>query len=325
MTNRKILSLLFAFLGAATILAAQEAVDPGAEAIDREAVLEEIAELEARLTAEDTDPAELHLIEKQIARNYLAINDFAEAARRMERSISLQEEPPVNEFLAIGQLLIDQDKAKRAVRFLRQGQRLHPDSLDLAFLLTYPLSELEKWEEAVKQYEKIEALTGDLPQGLNDIFYFRYGAASERSGKIDQAAQLFQKSLERIPESPEKDELRATVLNYLGYMWLENDMNIDVAGELIKRAVTLEPDSGAIADSLGWYYFKKGRYIEAMNELVRAETLMEEDDAVVMDHIAQTYYQIGKVDRAIEYMERALAVDPENEELQKRLEDYRAE
>ena len=97
---------------------------------------------------------------------------------------------------------------------------------------------------------KCEELSNvQAPGGLNHQIYFQYGAAVERSGDIDKAAQLFQKSLERIPEDDRQDEFRATVLNYLGYMWIENDKNIDVAGELVKKAAKLNPDSGAIADS----------------------------------------------------------------------------
>jgi tetratricopeptide (TPR) repeat protein len=104
-------------------------------------------------------------------------------------------------------------------------------------------------------------------------------------------------------------------------------MNIDEAGELIKTAVDLDPDSGAIADSLGWFYFKKGRFEEALKELLRSEMLLEgegeEADAVILDHIAQAYYSLGRKEKAIEYMERAAKLEPDKKEYSVRLSQYR--
>jgi tetratricopeptide (TPR) repeat protein len=286
---------------------------------------EEIKELKAQLESEETEKAERHSIEKQIARSYLALNDFDNAIKHMQNSIELQEKPAVQEFLALGRMLLQQEKHGQVETLLKDGQKHYPGSMDLAFLLSFAYRYQEKWQEAVEQYAKIEQLAETLtPNGLNHEVYFQYGSAVERTGDIDKAAQLFQKALERTPSSGDKNEneFRATVLNYLGYMWVENDKNIDVAGELIKKASKLQPDSGAIADSLGWYYFKKERYIEAMNELVRAEALMEEKDHVVMDHIAQTFYKIGNKSEALSYMGKALKLDPDNKDYQARLKEY---
>jgi len=44
---------------------------------------------------------------------------------------------------------------------------------------------------------------------------------------------------------------------------------------------------------------------------------------VILDHIGQTYYQLGEKDRAIEYLEKAIALEPENEEYTTRLKEFR--
>ena len=286
-------------------------------------MVEEIADLKAELKDEATPKTEHHQIEKEIARNYLALEDFENAIIHLQNSIKLQDDPAAPEYLALGRLLIQQQKFIDAVTVLEAGQKKYPDSMDMAFLLSFPLRYLEKWADAVKQYEKIEELSkAQTASGLNHEVYFQFGSAVERTGDFDKAAQLFQKSLERIPDGDEQNQFRATVLNYLGYMWLENDKNIDVAGELIKKASKLEPDSGAIADSLGWFYFKKERYIEALNELVRAEALMEESDHTVLDHIAQAYHKTGNQKEAIAYMEKAVKLAPENADYKARLAEY---
>ena len=49
-------------------------------------------------------------------------------------------------------------------------------------------------------------------------------------------------------------------MNYLGYMWVDIDRNIDEAAELIKKANELDPENAAYIDSLGWLYFRQGKY-----------------------------------------------------------------
>lgn len=288
-------------------------------------VRKRISQMKKALDESETPEEDAHLEEKKIARAFLALEDYEGAITHMKNSIALQEKAPLQEYLALGQLMLSTEKYQPCIKLLREAEKIYPDSLDLSVMLTAPLMALEKWKPAARQYAKIQKKfesTAEKGEGLNSNFFFQYATVVERMGDIDKAAQLLLTCLERIPEDPEQDMFRAQALNYLGYMWLENDMKIDEAGALVLKAAKLDPDSGAIADSVGWYYFKKERYIEAMNELVKAEAMMEEPDPVVMDHIAQTYYKIGNKDQAVSYMERALELDPENEEFQKRLELY---
>ena len=39
---------------------------------------------------------------------------------------------------------------------------------------------------------------------------------------------------------------------------------------MLREAVELTPDDGAIVDSLGWAFYRLGRYAEAVRELERA-------------------------------------------------------
>src|SRR5690606_41522525 len=57
------------------------------------------------------------------------------------------------------------------------------------------------------------------------------------------------------------------VLNYLGYSWVDMNMNLEQGLEMIARAVELRPNDGYIVDSLGWAYYRLGRFEEAVVEL----------------------------------------------------------
>ena len=68
------------------------------------------------------------------------------------------------------------------------------------------------------------------------------------------------KALELFPDQP-------LVLNYLGYSWVDQGVNLDDAFKMLRRAVDLRARDGYVVDSLGWAYYRLGRYDEAVREL----------------------------------------------------------
>jgi len=286
---------------------------------DEEKVIETLKEI----VEIDPQNATVH---KQIAGIYMQSERFKEAIPYLQTALSITK-GSATEYGALGRMMIESDENEIAVEFLKDAAYLFPDSPDFPFLLTFSLARTKDWEEAIKQFKATIELARDTqPQLLNEGFYFRYAAAHEQFGNLKEAEELFRKTIELIAKNnpdEENQKFSATVYNYLGYMWLENDMKIEEAGELIKAAVDLDPESGAIADSLGWFHFKKGNYEAARDELLRAEGLIEEIDPVILDHIGQTYYQLGEKDRAVEYLEKAVALEPDNEEYTTRLKEFR--
>ena len=286
---------------------------------DGEKVLETLKEI----VGIDSQNADVH---KQIAGIYMRTERFKEAIPHLQSALAITK-GSATEYGALGRMMIEAKEHEVSVKFLTQAAYLFPELPDFPFLLTFSLGNLERWEESIEQFKATIALSKDAqPQLLNESFYFRYAAAHERLGNFKEAEGLFRKTLELITRNDpngENVEFTATVYNYLGYMWIENDMNIDEAGELIKIAADLQPESGAIADSLGWFYFKKGKFEEARDELLRAESLLEEVDAVIFDHIAQAFYQLGDQQKAVEYMGKAVALEPRKEEFTNRLKEFR--
>jgi predicted Zn-dependent protease len=83
------------------------------------------------------------------------------------------------------------------------------------------------------------------------------------------------------------------VLNYLGYSWVDQGMNLKDALAMIQKAVDMRPSDGYIVDSLGWAYFKLGRFDDAVREMERAVSLKPEDP-VLNDHLGDAYWRVGR-------------------------------
>lgn len=273
------------------------------------------------------------VIQKQLALDESKVPQFQE---KLDRSIEhflnalAIAKGTADEYIQVGFLLRMRDRADEAVQLLERAVFFYPEVGTLVHELAYSCSLADQHEEAIGHFEKAVTLyKQENVDRLDAEFYFQFGAAVEQEEDYERAEKLFQKAMAKLAEddieSPRTKALAATLYNYLGYMWLELDRNIDEAGELIKTAYELDQDSGAIADSMGWFYFKKGDFEKARSELVKAAKLMP--DAVVFDHLAQTLFALGDVDEAIEYLNKALKHDPLPDDLKQieaRLKQYRA-
>ena len=105
------------------------------------------------------------------------------------------------------------------------------------------------------------------------------------------------------PEQPD-------VLNYLGYSWVEQGLNLDRARAMLERAVELRPRDGWIIDSLGWVLFRLGDFEGAVLNLERAISL-QPADPVVNEHLGDAYWRVGRKREARFQWDRALTFEPE--------------
>ena len=170
------------------------------------------------------------------------------------------------------------------------------------------MGNLLRWErrfgEAVAAYDEAVARLPDRHPGDWLLYYFR-GIANERAGNWQAAETDLQEALTLNPEQPQ-------VLNYLGYSWVEQQRNLDLALDMLQRAVNQRPRDGYIVDSLGWALFRLGRYEEAVDELERAVEL-EPGQAVINDHLGDAYWRVGRQREARVQWQRTLSLgdDPD--------------
>ena len=143
----------------------------------------------------------------------------------------------------------------------------------------------------------------------NSVYYYYRGICEERSKQWTKAEADMRKALELQPEQPH-------VLNYLGYSWIDQGVNLDEGMKMIKRAVEQRPDDGYIVDSLGWAYFRIGNYEEAVKNLERAIDLKPEDPTI-NDHLGDAYWRVGRTLEAKFQWAHARDLKPEPDDLPK--------
>lgn len=181
--------------------------------------------------------------------------------------------------------LADLDKQEEAVSHLKKLLADDPEDMRTYLALGSVYASKDNFRDAAALYDQaVERIKAPKREDWN-IFYQR-GIAYERIKEWPKAEPNFRKALELFPNQPQ-------VLNYLGYSWIDMDMNLEEGLELIRKAVDLRPSDGYIVDSLGWAYYKLGRYEEAVIELERAVSLRPEDP-VLNDHLGDAYWRDGR-------------------------------
>lgn len=163
----------------------------------------------------------------------------------------------------------------------------------------------ENFEGAIAAYSTAISQVGE-PTRVHWPLFFTRGIAYERIDSWPEAEADFRQALALEPGQP-------SVLNYLGYSFLEMQTNLDEAMDLIREAAAARPDSGYITDSLAWGLYRLGRYDEALEPMERAAELMPHDP-IVSDHLGDVYWAVGREREAVFQWNRALSFEPEDQE-----------
>ena len=163
----------------------------------------------------------------------------------------------------------------------------------------------KEYAEAVDYYSKAIERLGPTEKSQWSVYYAR-GVCEERIKEWPKAEADLRKALDLDPN-------QELTLNYLGYSWVDQSLNLKEAMDLIRRAVQLRPNDGYFVDSLGWAYYRQKEYDQAVKQLERAVEL-KPDDPVINDHLGDAYWHVGRQLEAKFQWKQALDLKPEAED-----------
>jgi len=251
----------------------------------------------------------------------LSLADLYESLKEPGLAIKIYDRIPPSSPLrrnAEIQVASDLDSLDRTDEAKKRLERLiaeHPNDTEAILALGNILRSRKEFAECADVYGKAVANLA-MPEKSNWVtFYFR-GICYERSKQWPNAEADLKKALVLFPDQP-------LVLNYLGYSWIDQGVNLDEGMSMIRRAVEQRPDDGYIVDSLGWANYRIGNYDEAVKELERAVEL-KPDDSTINDHLGDAYWRIGRVLEAHFQWSHAKDLNPDPEDLPKIEEKLKA-
>jgi tetratricopeptide (TPR) repeat protein len=251
----------------------------------------------------------------------LSLADLYENLKKPELAIKVYERVPADSPLrrnADIQLSVNYDSVERTEDAKNRLTALiaqNPDDIEAIMALGNILRARKAFHECAEVYGKGIATVANPEKPHWLIFYFR-GICNERDKQWAKAEADLKKSLELFPEQPH-------VLNYLGYSWVDQGVNLEDGMQMIRRAVEQRPDDGYIVDSLGWAYYRVGDYQEAVKHLERAVELKPEDPTI-NDHLGDAYWKVGRNLEAKFQWSHARDLKPEPDDLKKIEEKLKA-
>ena len=244
----------------------------------------------------------------------LSLADLYESLKKPELAIKVYDRIPPSSPLhrnAEIQIASDLDTLDRTEEAKKRLERLvaeHPKDTEAILALANILRGRKDFAECANVYGKAIANV-PVPEKVNWVMFYFRGICHERSKQWPLAEADLKKALELYPDQP-------LVLNYLGYSWIDQGVNLDQGMNMIRRAVEQRPDDGYIVDSLGWANFRIGSYDEAVKDLDRAVELKPEDPTI-NDHLGDAYWRVGRVLEARFQWSHAKDLKPEPEDLPK--------
>ena len=235
-----------------------------------------------------------------------------EQLRHSDQAIAAYQLVPPSSPLKMGadiQIALELDglgKTDEATRRLTDIVAARPHDVEALSALAELQRSTKKYAEAADTYDKAIAAVG-IPQRDNwTLFYFR-GICYERSKQWPKAEVDFKKALELNPDQP-------LVLNYLGYSWVDQGLNLEEAFKMLRKAVELRPNDGYIVDSLGWAHYKLGQYVEATETLEKAIDL-KPADPILNNHLGDAYWRVNRRTEAHFQWNHARDMGPDPEDL----------
>lgn len=207
------------------------------------------------------------------------------AAARIQSAVTLEKEA----------------RSEEALAQLQAASRAMPDDPATAYAIAGQLLQMKRYEDA------LSVLEGPLLNTAEQGFEVRFlrGAAYESLGRVPEAEAELWAALQAQPDNP-------TLLNYLGYLWVDSGTRVEEGAAMIARAHAADPEDGNIQDSLGWAQFRQGRFEEAVATLEEAVVKLPAN-AEINDHLGDAYWAVGRRREAGFQWSRVLTLDADPE------------
>jgi tetratricopeptide (TPR) repeat protein len=125
-------------------------------------------------------------------------------------------------------------------------------------------------------------------------------------GAIYERQKFYDRAEEEFKKALSVNPKSGAVLNYYGYMLGDLGQRLDEASSLVQRALREEPFNGAYLDSLGWIYYKQNKLDDAESTLRKA---LERDahDPTIHSHLGDVYAKLGRAEKATAEWEKSLS------------------
>lgn len=245
----------------------------------------------------------VHLV---LAELHLALDNKSKAIAVIEEAMA-HPEPAPEAFTAMA-LALYPEQADRAVAVLEEAEQRFAANPNVLFAIGTIHSEMERPADVVRLLEASRRLATEQaeedqsPPSFTEPFYLILAAAYDQLDRRAEAETLLIECIGQMPDSHRS-------LNFLAYLWAEENRELEKALAYSVRSLTHDPENAAYIDTLGWIYYRMGRYTEALQTVNKAYELAGEDAEILL-HLGDIQAALGNTATAIAYWQKSVAINP---------------
>ncbi len=194
----------------------------------------------------------------------------------------------------------------KGLEVLHEAKEIFPRNADLLFIIGSLYREKGNFENALNYLDQALQFTEDTLQ-----VYHLKATVLEEAGKYAQSDSLYSVMIDKNPDDP-------IALNNYAYSLATRGEKLDMANNLVNKALEIVPENPSYLDTKGWVLFKQGNYTEAKKYLQKALQEIGENSEI-MEHLGDVMMKMDKPEEAKTYYQKALELDPENERLKEKV------
>ena len=243
--------------------------------------------------------------------NYLEINKIKEAKEIINKFKEKNESYYWYGLKQQANIISDKEGEKKAFEFIKSKfNKINNPNIKLKYDLANFAKNSKLYEISIKYYSEILKEL-DNQSNLYAKILYRRGGSYERIGNYKKADDDLLNSLNINSNDP-------YVMNYLGYSWLERNINIKEAFILLEKANKKKKDDPYITDSIGWAYYLTGNFNKAEKFLRKAVLLMP-DDPIVNDHYGDILWKLNRKIEARYFWKNVLKLEETEAEMRNKI------
>lgn len=241
----------------------------------------------------------------------IAIEDYAGAAEQLGYALDIDPSSEERWRTLLSLYMQADDYAKSAEKG-ETALRYHPSSAMIHLMLGTDYNLMKEYDKALGNLNKAMELTDSVDYDAVSQIMSSMGDVYYAKGDRDSAFVYYDKAISIDP-----DNLLA--LNNCAYYLAVEGRDLDKAEEMSARTIKERPDDATSLDTYAWVMFRKKNYTEAMAYIDKAIANSEEPSEELYHHAGDIYFMNGEPQKALEFWEKALALDPDNELLQRKV------
>ncbi len=212
----------------------------------------------------------------------------------------------IENFKNLAYYYANNNKVDKGLEVLLEAKEKFSKNADLLFIIGSLYRETGNLATALDYLNQSLHYTEDTLQ----VFHLK-ATILEETGKYAQSDSLYNYMIDKNPNDP-------VALNNYAYSLAVRGEKLEMAKDLVNKALKIVPENPSYLDTKGWVLYKQKKYIEAEKYLQKALQVIGEN-AEILEHLGDVKMKMGKPKEARNYYQKALELDPENERLKEKV------